>query len=130
MKVSTKTYYGMRALARLAKQGAPLSVRKISESEELPLEYLEKIFQSLKRAGIVMSKRGSGGGYALAHHANDITLHDIFAELEGSFFTFPCFRKEGCSKEKTCNTKDVWDTINKSIDAKLESITLADIIRK
>lgn len=129
MKVSTKTYYGMRALARLAEKGVALSAREISDSEELPLEYLEKIFQSLKRSGIVLSKRGSGGGYALAHSPKDITLHDVFAELEGPFFTLPCF-EGGCSQEKSCHTKGVWETINKTLDKKLESITLADIIRK
>lgn len=128
MKISTKTYYAMRALAFLATKETPISAREISESEDLPLEYLEKILQTLRKADLVVSQRGVAGGYTLAHPASEITLHDILAELEGPFFTLPCFSKSGCDREHSCHTKGVWDTINKTLDTQLGQITLKDII--
>ncbi len=117
----------MRALAFLAKKDAPSSVREISEKEDLPLEYLEKILQTLRKADLVVSQRGVGGGYALAHLASEITLHDILAELEGPFFTLPCFSSQGCDRAHSCHTKGVWDTINKTLDDQLQKVTLKDI---
>lgn len=128
MKVSTKTYYAMRALSVLANTPEPLSARVISEQEDLPYEYLEKIFQQLRKAGFVESVRGASGGYRLATSPTEITLGEILTELEGPFFTLPCFSPEGCHRSKECHTKNVWDTINRTLDAQLQTITLKDIL--
>lgn len=118
----------MRALAFLAQKNAPCSVREISEKEDLPLDYLEKILQTLRKSGFVTSQRGVSGGYTLAHPAEEITLSDILAELEGPFFTLPCFSSSGCDRAKSCHTKGVWDTINKTLDNQLQRVTLKNII--
>lgn len=130
MKISTKTYYAIRALAFLAKKNAPSSVREISEKENLPLEYLEKIFQVLRKADLVTSQRGVSGGYALAHPANKISLLTILSKLEGPIFTFPCFSESGCSRVHSCHTKNIWDTINHTLSEKLTSVTLKDILTR
>lgn len=129
MKISTKTYYAIRALAYLAKEISPVSVREISEKENLPYEYLEKIFQKLRRVGLVASLRGVNGGYSLIRPAKEITLSDIFSKLEGPFFEFPCFSKSGCERAHLCHTKGVWSTISHTLDEQLRKITLKDIIK-
>ena len=129
MKISSKTYYGLKALSFLAQTQGLVSAREIAEKEDIPHEYLEKIFQSLRKGGFVQSHRGAGGGYELAHNAKDISLSDVFAELEGPFFDIPCFGT-GCPKESTCSTKDVWHQVNTMIDTSLSQITLHDILSK
>lgn len=118
----------MRALAYLAEKKTPVSVREISEQEDLPLEYLEKILQTLRKANIVSSQRGVSGGYTLAYPAEEITLHDIFSELEGSFFSLPCLSESGCGRSGSCHTKDMWGTLNRTLDEKLQAVTLKDIV--
>lgn len=129
MKLSAKTYYAMRALAFLANTEGSFSVREIAEKENLPYEYLEKIFQTLRRSGFVQSQRGTEGGYRLAENPKNITLGEILAELEGPFFTLPCFSSKGCTRSEECGTRTVWDTINETLDTKLQTITLKDIVK-
>lgn len=128
MKISAKTYYGLKALTRLANSSLPMSAKEIAQVENIPLPYLGKIFQSLRQSGLVVSQRGIKGGYTLMHAPRDISLSDIFSELEGPFFSIPCLRESSCPMEKTCQTKDSWHQINKGIDAYLSTITLQNII--
>lgn len=128
MKISSKTYYGLKALANLAQAKNPKSAREIAREESIPQEYLEKIFQVLRKSDLVLSHRGVSGGYELSHPPQKITLADILAELEGPFFDLACMGS-GCSQEKHCQTKDVWHQINKTLDEKFSQTTLADIIR-
>ncbi|MDP2930278.1 MAG: Rrf2 family transcriptional regulator, partial [bacterium] len=64
MKLSTKTYYGLRALIRLAKEKKPCSVKEVSRKEKIPEKYLEKIFQELRNDDFLVSTKGKTGGYA------------------------------------------------------------------
>ena len=129
MKLSTKTYYAMRALSVLARSKKPLSAREIADTEKLPYDYLEKIFQTLRKSGFVHSVRGASGGYILAEKPKNITLGEILAELEGPFFSsLPCRSALGCARAKHCDTKNVWDEVNRVLDAQLQKITLANIL--
>jgi Rrf2 family protein len=64
-------------------QGEPVRVRAISERQAIPARYLEQIFQRLRRAGIVTSKRGPGGGYLLARPPAEVTLREVVEAVEG-----------------------------------------------
>jgi len=64
-------------------QGEPVQIRVISERQAIPGRYLEQIFQRLRRAGLVVSKRGPGGGYTLARAAAEITLREVVEAVEG-----------------------------------------------
>ena len=85
MRFSLQVQYAICALFDLAYNGhdEPLQVRIISERQEIPLRYLEQIFQRLRRAGLVASKRGPGGGYALARPASDVSLREVIEAVEG-----------------------------------------------
>ncbi len=128
MKISAKTYYGLKALTRLASSPLPMSAKEIARAENIPLPYLGKIFQSLRQSGFVVSQRGIKGGYMLTHKPQNISLSDIFSELEGPFFNIPCLGETSCPREKLCQTKDSWHQINKGIDTYLNTITLQNII--
>jgi len=64
-------------------QGEPVQIRAISERQAIPARYLEQIFQRLRRAGLVRSKRGPGGGYRLARAPEEITLREVVEAVEG-----------------------------------------------
>jgi len=66
-------------------QGAPVQIRVISERQLIPARYLEQIFQRLRRADLVTSKRGPGGGYTLSRPATEISLREVVEAVEGSF---------------------------------------------
>ena len=85
MKLSSKGRYGVRALFDIAfhSDGGPTQIREIAERELIPMRFLEQIFQDLKRAGLIGSKRGPHGGYHLARPAAEISLGDVIRALEG-----------------------------------------------
>src|SRR6266511_3157361 len=86
VKLSNKGRYGVRALFDMAfhSNGEPTQIREIAEREMIPGRFLEQIFQDLKKAGLIASKRGPRGGYQLARSAAEISLGDVIRALEGS----------------------------------------------
>lgn len=85
MKLSTKTRYAVRAVFDIAYHGdgKATQARDIARRQEVPLRYLEQIFQELKRAKLVEGKRGPNGGYSLARGPESITLGDIVRAVQG-----------------------------------------------
>lgn len=85
MRLSLQVQYAVCGVFDLAYngQGDPVQIRVISERQGIPARYLEQIFQRLRRARLVQSKRGPGGGYTLARRPAEITLRDIVEAVEG-----------------------------------------------
>ena len=85
MKLSSKGRYGVRAVFDIAfhDDGKATQIKDIAERQAIPARFLEQIFQDLKRAGIVTSKRGPRGGYQLAREPKQLTLGDVVRALEG-----------------------------------------------
>jgi Rrf2 family protein len=86
MRVALQVQYAVHGIFDLAYNGdgSPIQLREIGERQGIPARYLEQIFQRLRRAGLVTSKRGPGGGYTLAREPSSITLRDIVNAVEGS----------------------------------------------
>ena len=89
MKLSLQVQYAVCGVFDLAYngQGEPVQVRVISERQAIPGRYLEQIFRRLRRADLVTSKRGPGGGYTLARPAREISLRDVVEAVEGPLET-------------------------------------------
>jgi len=85
VKLSNKGRYGVRAMFDIAfhNEGRATQIREIAERQDIPARFLEQIFQDLKRAGLVSSKRGPRGGYQLAKASSEIRIGDILRALEG-----------------------------------------------
>ncbi len=85
MRLALRAHYAICGLFNLAYngQGEPVGIRAISERQAIPARYLEQIFQRLRRAGLVASRRGPGGGYVLARPASEITLREVVEAVEG-----------------------------------------------
>ena len=85
MRLALRAHYAICGAFDLAYngQGEPVGIRAISERQAIPARYLEQIFQRLRRAGLVASRRGPGGGYLLARPAAEITLREVVEAVEG-----------------------------------------------
>ena len=85
MKLSTNGRYGLRAIIDLAEyEGVgPVSISSISERQDISERYLEQLMAKMKKAGLVKSVRGAGGGYILARKASEISVGDVLRALEG-----------------------------------------------
>ena len=128
MKLSTKTYYGLRALIRLAKEKKPCSVKEISSKEKIPEKYLEKIFQELRADGFLVSQKGAGGGYFLARPTSKIKAGDVVMALEKEAFMTRC--QTSCPMAGQCSAKTFWQEIQASFESSFGSTTLANLISK
>jgi len=138
MKISTKSQYGLRAMIYLAsiyRKNKVCSLRIISKKENISFDYLEKIVSKLKKAGLVKSKKGIQGGYSLAYQPEKIKAGKIIRILEGTMAPVLCIAKEKekrlfCPRKKICLTKNVWQKVQNSLNFTLDSITLADLVKK
>ncbi|MDI3547665.1 MAG: hypothetical protein PWR10_1317 [Halanaerobiales bacterium] len=133
MKVSSRGRYGLRAMVDLAvyESSGAIPLREISERQQISEQYLEQLFASLRKAGIVKSVRGAHGGYLLNHPAEDITVGDILTALEGPVAPADCvLEKESCEKVTDCVAYDIWVEIKEKVEKLLNSITLADLKKK
>ena len=130
MKLSTKGRYGVKAMADLAinYEKEPISIKSISGRQNISEYYLEQLFSSLRKAGLIKSIRGSGGGYILGKTPKDITVYEILEVLEGPIEISTCLDNNDCNNVECCATRAVWKKIKDSIDSVTLSITLQDIV--
>ena len=134
MKFSKKTQYGLRAMVYLSRAYKDkkrfCSLKEISEKEDISFSYLEKILLTLEKKKLIQSKKGPTGGYRLNYPVKKITIGDIVRSLESSAIVDCACKGKECSKIKTCKAFGVWRNIQKSLDDKLNSITLFSLIKK
>jgi Rrf2 family protein len=136
MRLSTKSRYGLRALFDIAfnSGSAPTQIQDISRRQHISQRYLEQIFQSLKKAGILKSKRGPLGGYVLAREPREITLREVIQATEGDLLLVECAtkgrKKSACEFDGACITQSVWQEASQQLSAYFETITLQDLCRR
>lgn len=130
MKLSTKGRYGVKAIVDLAiNQGeTPVSIKSISQRQNISEYYLEQLFAPLRKAKVIKSIRGAQGGYVLNADPSKITVLDIMNILEGPVEISECLDNGDCTNIDCCATRTVWKKIKDSIDNVMESITLQDIL--
>lgn len=133
MRLSTKGRYGLMAMFELALEynNGPIPLREIAERQSLSDSYLEQLFATLRKDGLINSVRGAQGGYMLAASPEKITVGNILRSLEGDLSPADCIddtEVTECSKEDNCATKLVLLKIKKSIEEVVDSITLQTMI--
>ena len=117
----------MGALARAG--AAPLSAADVAENEHISAPFLDQLMTKLRRAGLVESVRGPGGGYRLAEPAGDITIADILHAVEEKLSTTGC-KLDGApctGVNERCLSHDLWAAFGRHIEGFLDSVTLADL---
>jgi Rrf2 family protein len=133
VKLSTKTRYGVRAVFDIAyhNQGHPTQARDIARRQEVPLRYLEQIFQELRRANLVDAKRGPKGGYFLSRPPEQITLGDVIRAVQGpiELLTGDDEASAGATSSKRVPA-DIWRELAQKISGVFDSVTIRDLCQR
>jgi Rrf2 family iron-sulfur cluster assembly transcriptional regulator len=132
MKLSTKSRYGTRLLVDMAQhydQG-PVHLADVAQRQGISVKYLEQIIIPLKKADYVTSLRGPKGGHRLARPPAEITVGEVVALLEESASFVACSdNNRACDRAGLCVTRLIWKEAAQAMFEKLETITLADLVR-
>lgn len=129
MKLSTKSRYALEGLLYMAVNSTdkPLSVKEIAVGTSVSAAYMEQIFFSLKKAGLVLPIRGAKGGFVFGHKESDITVSSIIRAIDGSLVPVECVESLSACTSKarsSCVSRGVWVRISAAISNPAESLTL------
>jgi Rrf2 family protein len=132
MRITTKGDYATRALQDLALHygSGPIPIDQIAVRQGLPVRYLEQLLLTLRRAGILQSKRGVNGGYTLARPPAEITLGAILRAVDGPLEPISCLAeapREPCAREAVCAMRGVWGDVHRAVTAIVDRTTLQDV---
>jgi len=137
VQLSTRARYAVMAMVELAGRGAPaepVTLTDIAACQQLSQCYLEQLFGALRRAGLVASARGPGGGYRLARPARAVAIADIIAAVDESIQATRCTPgAAGCLRQADgsdgrCRTHDLWEELGRQIELFLAAISLQDVL--
>ena len=120
LAITTRSPYAVKALAELARRGdaAPVPIGDIAKARDIPVQFLEGLFATLRRAGILQSHRGVKGGYSFARAPEDVTVLEVVELLEGELGT------------DAADAGEVWvDTVN-AVKRLLRATTILDVAQR
>lgn len=136
MRITSSVEYATRLMTALAREhgGAPVSADKLAGADNIPADYVSQLLVKLRRAGIVESRRGSSGGYALAKAPAAIKLGDIVRAVDGEVFEDVCGKYEkgdkDCHHQGGCSISPVWKRLGALVTQYFDGVTLADILEE
>ena len=129
LSLTQTTGYAVKALGCLSRAGESRQTADIAKLSGVPKPYLSKIIQSLARGGLVVAKRGIGGGITLACPPEEISLLQIVEAVEGQGWLGDCLLGfDECTSMSTCPTHDFWQRIRREITQELRRTSLASVI--
>lgn len=133
MMLTSRGRYAVMALLELAvlsKCSRPISLFKLSSAQNIPLKYLEQIFCKLKKAGLVKSVKGPGGGYILNNSSDKINIADIFDAVNENIKMTKCSKnKTSCMRNSIkCKTHELWQGLGDQIRNYFSHISVADLV--
>ena len=130
MRVTAKADYAVRAAIELAAAAdGPVKGQAISETQGIPLRFLENILAELRHAGIVHSQRGAEGGYWLSRPATEISIADVIRAVEGPLASVRSEPPEELAYQGSALAlREVWLALRTNIRAVLEQVSLADVV--
>jgi Rrf2 family transcriptional regulator, iron-sulfur cluster assembly transcription factor len=148
MRLTTKGRFAVTAMLDLALSAktSPMTLSAIAERQRISLSYLEQLFAKLRRAELVESVRGPGGGYFLGRSAAEISVADIIIAVEEQMDSRQCEGRENCRRQVNgtdkssgetaressgrCMTHDLWESLNENVIQFLSGVTLDDLVQK
>jgi Rrf2 family protein len=135
--LSKKCKYAIHALVHMAKDPRErFLIKDISEACFIPKKFLEAILLDLKRAGVLGSKQGKGGGYFLRREPSDVNLAEVVRLFDGAIAAVPCAtfkfyeRCAECIDEETCSVRDAFLQVRNATVEMLKGNTLEDMVKK
>lgn len=132
MRISARADYAVRAVVALARQadGSPMSAEAVARDRDIPHRFLEGILVDLRRAGVVVSRRGASGGYVLARPANLISVADVMRAVDGPLVYVRNARPSEIADADDAQDAimvDMWVALRASVRSVLETTTVSDI---
>ena len=130
MELTRKGEYAIRGILYLAcrPQGKVALISEIAEAAEVPKSFLSKIFQNFAKTGLVISYRGTGGGFVLARPASRISLREVVEAVEGPIIPNRCLMGSGvCDRGGYCNVHPVWRTAQTQVVSILDAVTIEEL---
>jgi len=132
VRITTRGRYALRAslaLAKMGRDGDLVSINSLSEAEDISPIFLEQIFFHLKKAGLVKSVRGPGGGFNLAYPPEKMTVREILAAAGEGLSPDNCDKhKDKCTRYSYCKSHKVWIKLSDVINDFFQNITLASLL--
>lgn len=130
MKLTSKGRYAVTAMLDIAlnQSKGPITLAMISERQDISLSYLEQIFAKLKKADLVLSARGPGGGYRLSRDAGDITVSQVISAVNEDLEPRRCRGQSNCQNGMQCLSHELWADLSEMIQGFLSGVTLQQII--
>ncbi len=130
MRLTSRGRYAVTAMLDVAlhSQQGPVSLADISVRQGISQSYLEQLFSKLRKANLVASVRGPGGGYRLGKEASCISVGTIIAAVNESVDATRCSHKNSCQKGTRCLTHTLWSDLSDRISDFLDSITLGQLM--
>lgn len=132
MLVSTKGRYALRLMADIAQHGqeGPVSLKDVSERQDLSVKYLEQLVRPLASAGLLESIRGQRGGYVLVRPAAEISAGDVLRAAEGGISPVHCLEEgaETCPRADSCVTLGFWRGLDEAIGEYVDGYSVADFL--
>lgn len=132
MRLTTRGRYAVTAMLDLSLNGADgaVSLADVAARQDISLTYLEQLFGRLRRAALVTSARGPGGGYRLARPAEQISVAEVIAAVDESVDATKCGGARNCHGAQRCITHDLWEALSNEIEGFLGRITLAKLVAR
>lgn len=132
MRLTTKGRFAVTAMMDVAMHGGsgPVTLAAVSARQRISLSYLEQLFGKLRRAGLVDSVRGPGGGYNLAKPQDSVSVADIITAVDEPIDATQCGGRENCHDDRRCMTHDLWAALNDHIFSFLSGVTLAQLLKQ
>lgn len=134
MRLSAKAEYAILAMLDLAAHPGHglISIQAISERQGIPQRYLEQVLLLLKRAGFLLSRRGSSGGYSLIRSPQEITVGEVIRAVEGSISPFEQRPRGQRAQyvEHSQELHELWQTVAEAVGKVVDNITFADLVRQ
>lgn len=134
--ISQKAKYALRALVALARDGGTaMTTAEIARQQAIPRKFLEQILLDMKREGILQSRRGKLGGYALLRPADAVTFGEVLRLIDGPIAPLPCLsriayrRCADCGEESACEIRRVFARVTQAMRDVLDRTTVADAVR-
>ena len=133
LRISKLTDYGVVLATHLAapREGDTLAVSDLARETGIPQPTVSKVLKQLSRAGVVEGQRGAQGGYRLARTADQITIAEVIAAVEGPIGVTECATDDElgtCELETRCDVRTNWQRINRAVSDALEGIRLSDMV--
>lgn len=132
MKLTSKGRYAVTAMLDIAlnQSKGPITLAMISERQDISLSYLEQIFAKLKKAELVLSARGPGGGYRLSRDADEISISQVIGAVNEDLEPRKCRGKANCQGGTQCLSHELWTELSDMISEFLDDVSLQKLINR